>query len=493
MVQSTMPRVARKPLPRRDVSNLTLLASVHQVVLDRAQPQDRLAGVLAELASHGGVTAGAISVLRPDSQDLVIVAGQHLGASPPARFRAGHETTRQAIETAQAIVLPQVGTNGDVTFVCLPIAWEGDVIGALSLDVRRSFPGSTRDARELYSVVATMIASTVSRRRAELHHRPDASNNDTHIIARAAAMTPVFEMIDAVADSDATVLIRGESGTGKELVADAIHKLSPRRDGPFIKVNCAALATGVLESELFGHEPGAFTGASKLRIGRFEAASGGTIFLDEIGDFAPSVQVILLRILQQQTFERVGGIQTLRTNVRVVAATNRDLEGLMASNQFRQDLYYRLNVFPIHVPPLRERRADILLLANTFIERFATAFGKDVRRITSDAIDLLTAYHWPGNVRELENCIERATLLTRDHVIHAHHLPPTLQTAASSGTKAKGTLQATLDAVERELLVDALKDTRDDIAQAARKLGLTERQMELRVRHYGLQPDVERT
>jgi Nif-specific regulatory protein len=308
------------------------------------------------------------------------------------------------------------------------------------------------------------------------------------IVGGSKAMKGVLEMVSTVAKSDATVLIRGESGVGKELVADSIHYTSHRARGPLVKVNCAALASTVLESELFGHERGAFTGAFEQRRGRFELAHGGTIFLDEIGDFSPSTQIALLRVLQQQEFQRVGGTETVQVDVRIIAATNRDLEAAMQQDKFRQDLYYRLNVFPIHVPPLRERRQDILALADAFAEKYGRANGKLIRRITTQAIDMLMAYHWPGNVRELENCIERAVLLSTDGVIHGQHLPPTLQTPDATDTRPKGTLEATLSAVERDMLIDSLKTSRGNMAEAARTLGLTERKMGLRVRKYDIDP-----
>jgi Nif-specific regulatory protein len=299
-------------------------------------------------------------------------------------------------------------------------------------------------------------------------------------------MAPVYEMIAQVAQSDATVLIRGESGTGKELIAQALHYGSRRSEGPFVRVNCAALPEGLVESELFGHERGAFTGAVQQRPGRFERASGGTIFLDEIGDLPASVQVRLLRVLQEREFERVGGHATLRTDVRVVAATNRDLEHDIEHGRFRADLYYRLNVFPIHVPPLRERRTDIILLADHFVEKYGQRYGRSIVRLSTPAIDLLMAYHWPGNVRELENAIERAVLLADGDVLHARLLPPSLQMARLDD-KRSGPLRAQLHALEKELIIDALKANKGNRAAAARQLGITERIMGLRVTKYGLE------
>ncbi|MBT6490403.1 MAG: sigma-54-dependent Fis family transcriptional regulator, partial [Deltaproteobacteria bacterium] len=306
----------------------------------------------------------------------------------------------------------------------------------------------------------------------------------SNIIGNSKPMRQVYDEISKVCKAEATVLIRGESGVGKELVAQAVHYNSDRASRPFVKVNCAALSPTLLESELFGHEQGSFTGATRQRIGRFEAANSGTIFLDEIGDFPMSTQVMLLRFLQEKEFERVGGSKTIKADVRIIAATNRNLEELIANGEFREDLYYRLNVFPIYVPPLRERLTDISLLADFFSERYAKVCNKTISRISTPAIDMLTSYHWPGNVRELENSIERAVLLSDDGVIHGHHLPPTLQTAEATGTQNPRTLQEALDNVEREMLVESLKLHRGNMRKAAKDLGITERIMGLRVRKH---------
>ncbi len=310
----------------------------------------------------------------------------------------------------------------------------------------------------------------------------------SNIVGNSNPMQEVYNLIGQVCRSDATVLIRGESGTGKELVAHAIHYNSPRADQPFIKVHCAALPESIVESELFGHERGAFTGAIATRKGRFELANGGSIFLDEIGELTQGMQVKLLRVLQEREIERVGGTQVIKVNVRVITATNRNLEEMMKAGRFREDLYYRLNVFPIHIPPLRERKTDILQLADFFVEKYAKANRKTVQRISTPAIDMLTAYHWPGNVRELENCMERAVLLSTDEVIHGYHLPPTLQTAEHSNTRHAGTLPEALNNLEREMLVEALKTSRGNMAKAAGALGITERIMGLRVHEHGLVP-----
>jgi len=261
-------------------------------------------------------------------------------------------------------------------------------------------------------------------------------------------MQDVYELIHKVAGTKATVLILGESGVGKELVANAIHYNGLTSDGPFIKFNCAALPENIVESELFGHEKGSFTGAVAMRKGRFEMADGGSIFLDEIGELSLPMQAKLLRVLQEKTFERVGGMRPVKVDLRIIAATNRNLLDMVEKGTFREDLYYRLNVFPITIPPLRERGSDVILLADHFVMAYANETGKDVKRISTPALNMLMAYHWPGNVRELENVIERSVILSEDGVIHGYNLPPSLQTSTETGTTFGCGLEAKLQAVE---------------------------------------------
>jgi Nif-specific regulatory protein len=302
-------------------------------------------------------------------------------------------------------------------------------------------------------------------------------------------MQEVYSLIDKVRDAPTTVLILGESGVGKEKVAEAIHFSSSRAEGPFVKVNCAALPESLIESELFGHERGAFTGATAARRGRFESADGGTIFLDEIGDVPLSIQTKLLRVIQEKEFDRIGG-PTVKVSVRIVAATNRDLEEMVREGKFREDLYYRLNVFPIVVPPLRVRKTDIMLLADHFTEKFSRELGKTITRISTPAIDMLMAYHWPGNVRELENCMERAAILATDGVIHGYHLPPSLQMEKGNGAgeKRRGTLKEMIQGIEKEIIVEELKRSGGNMAKASRALGITERIMGLRIAQFELDP-----
>jgi len=312
------------------------------------------------------------------------------------------------------------------------------------------------------------------------------------IVGSSRHMRQMYELLAQVASSHTTVLVRGESGTGKELVAREIHARSDRADKPWVAVNCATLLDQLVESELFGHVRGAYTGAHATRKGCFELADGGTIFLDEIGELAPHIQAKLLRVLKEGEIHRLGDDGTRKVDVRVIAATNVDLERAIEKGMFREDLYYRLNVFPIHVPPLRERRTDITLLADHFVEKYATIHNRSVVRISTPAIELMTSYHWPGNVRELENCVARAVLLATDGVIRQHHLPPTLQTGKSSGTAQKGSLEEMMMAFEREILLEAMKDANGNQAQAARALKTTPRILGYALRRQGLHEQFSR-
>jgi DNA-binding NtrC family response regulator len=308
------------------------------------------------------------------------------------------------------------------------------------------------------------------------------------IVSTSSGMEEVLNMAGRVAASNATVLLRGESGTGKELIAKAIHYHSPRADFPLIKVNCAALPETLLESELFGHEKGAFTGAATKRIGRFEAADKGTLFLDEIGELAPTMQVKLLRVLQEREFERLGGNQTIKTDVRVVAATNRDIEKAVKEGTFREDLYYRLNVVSIVIPPLRDRKEDVPGLLSHFTAKYSEENKKSISGITAEARDLLMRYTYPGNVRELENIIERAVVLSKKGVITAADLPIHVHTSGGEGSSpalpAVGSLNETLDTVERGLILAALKESGGIQTRAAEKLGISERVLRYKLKKY---------
>jgi Nif-specific regulatory protein len=500
------------------VAELTLLFEISQI-LDRSMDLREVVGpVLEAMSLHLGMVRGTLTLLDRQTGEISIDVAHGLSESQKerGRYRLGEGITGKVVATGRPAVVARVSEeprflnrtgarNGlhkkDVAFICAPITIGHEVIGALSAD--HIFPEelSLDEGVRVLSIIASMISRAVQLRQSvqeerrrlveenqRLQDELQQKFNPANIIGNSKRMRDVYDQIAHVRRSSTTVLIHGESGTGKELVAHAIHYNSARAGKPFIRVNCAALPETLVESELFGHEKGAFTGAIAERQGRFEAANGGTIFLDEVGDLSAGTQVKLLRVLQEREFERVGGSAPIKIDVRVVAATNRPLEKMITEGTFRQDLYYRLNVFPITLPPLRERKADILLLSDFFVEKYSKANHKSVKRISTSAIDLLMGYHWPGNVRELENCIERAVLVSSDNVIQGSHFPATLQSAEASGAAGAGPLQATLDNVERELIIEALRSTRGNMAKASRVLGMTERLMGIRVRKHSIDP-----
>ncbi len=320
----------------------------------------------------------------------------------------------------------------------------------------------------------------------ELKKQLTEKHHIKNIISQSPEMDEVLNKVARVANSKATVMIRGESGTGKEQVAQAIHASSPRSDKPFVAVNCAALTETLLESALFGHEKGAFTGAVQQVKGRFEIADGGTLFIDEIGDIPLTMQVKLLRVIQENAFERVGGTETIHVDPRIVAATNRNLEKMVQEGTFREDLYYRLNVISIIIPPLRERRTDILPLLNYLLNKFSEENGKEIKTLSKEAADLLLKYHFPGNVRELENIVEQAVVLSLENIITTEDLPFNIQESRSEESLSKGTLEQRLDSFEKKIILDALNSTNGVQTRAAKLLGLSERNLRYKLKKLGL-------
>jgi Nif-specific regulatory protein len=497
-----------------EARRLSTLLEVSQALSDTLNLKASLHRVLEILARHHGAVRGIVSLLHENRQ-LRIEASDGIGdGARHVTYSLGEGITGRVVETSKLVVVPRVSrepaflhraarrpelAHEELSFICVPILLNRRAVGALAIDLRfkpdRQFDRSVK----FLGVVASMIAQAIKihrlidedRRRLadenahlrqELRERYDFSN----LVGSSGPMRQIYEQVTQVAPTSTTVLIRGESGTGKELIAHAIHYNSPRAKKPFVKVSCAALPESLIESELFGHEKGAFTGADARKKGRFELAEGGTLFLDEIGDVNVATQVKLLRVLQQKEFERVGGTETVKANVRLLAATNKDLERAIAAGGFREDLYYRLNVFTMFVPPLRERKADLLLLVDHFLEKFAREHRRSIKRISTPAIDMLASYHWPGNVRELENTIERTVLMCDGEVIHGHHLPPSLQTAEASGTVTRVSLSDAVTAYEKDLIQDALKTTRGNCAKAARLLDSTERIINYKVRRYAI-------
>ncbi len=501
----------------KKIEEVTLLYEISQVLHAHLELKQSLHKVLGLLSASLDMVRGTITLLDPLREEIVIEVAHDLPrqAIENVKYKLGEGITGRVIESGQPLVIPKISEeplfldrtdsrkiaqNGqELSFICVPINRGNQCIGALSAD--RPYDGdySLETGKKLLTVVASMVAQhvtnleTIRIEREKLRAENQRLRNEledkyriTNIVGNSNKMREVFQMISQVSKSNATVLLRGESGTGKELVANSIHYNSHRQKFPMVKVNCAALPANLIESELFGHEKGAFTGAIRQKPGKFELAHKGTIFLDELGSISPEVQVSLLRVLQEKEFERVGGHKTLKTDVRVVAATNKNLERLVESEVFRGDLYYRLNVFPIYLPPLRERKTDILLLADHFLEQYAKENHKDIRRFSTPAIDMLMSYHWPGNVRELENCIERAVLLCEERVIHSYHLPPTLQTGETSSTLPDLSLEEAVSNLEREILTDALKNTRGNVTKASQLLKTTVRKFSYKAKKYGI-------
>ncbi len=499
-----------------EIKKLSLLYEISQALNEHLELKRSLYRVLDILSNSMQMVRGTIALLHPVHNEIKIEVAHGLSESAKrrGRYKIGEGIIGRVIEGGEAVAIPKISEeplflnrtearraldDHDISFFCVPVKKGDKVIGALSVDRLYEPVFSLEDGLHMLAVVATMIATHVinletiefekERLRDENRRLQDALENRysiNNIVGNSNKMREVYQMISQVSKSNATVLVRGESGTGKELVANSLHYNSPRSKQPFVKVNLAALPSNLIESELFGHEKGAFTGAVKRKIGKFELANKGTIFLDEIGSIEPDVQVALLRVLQEREFERVGGHRTIQTDVRIVAATNKNLEEAVDEETFRGDLYYRLNVFPIYMPPLRERKTDISLLADHFLEKYAKENSKDIKRFSTPAINMLMDYHWPGNVRELENCIERAVLLCSEGVIHSYHLPPTLQTGSASDTLPNLSLEGAVERLEREMIIDALKNTRGNITQAAELLQTTVRKFSYKAKRYGV-------
>jgi Nif-specific regulatory protein len=500
--------------------NLACLYEITKHLASAHSLQQCLEQIMAVLDTDKGMHSGTVTIVNPSTGELEIEVAHGISAEARkrGRYKIGEGITGKVVITGEPILVPQIGeeplflnrtrTRGDErkkksSFLCVPIKTGSQCIGALSIDraYQENFGvQSERDLRFL-TVVSGLIAQTVQRVQAvneekdmlrqensRLRRELSAKNRIEEIIGNSSRMQEVFDMVHRVADSNATVLLRGESGTGKTMVAKTLHAHSTRNKGPFVVVNCAALPESLLESELFGHEKGAFTGAIARKIGRFEQAQGGTLFLDEISEVSLAVQVKLLNVIQERNFQRLGGTELLKTDIRLVAATNRDLEAAVRDGSFREDLYYRLNVFPVYLPPLRERRTDILLLAEYFLEKFAKENRKKIERISTSAIDLLMQYHWPGNVRELQNCMERAVLICDENAITALHLPPTLQSSESVSSDRPLSLATAVENYERELIIDSLKKNKGNQTRAAKHLDTSLRIINYKIHTYQIDP-----
>jgi len=503
----------------REVKELTLLLEISRKLSESMDLKSILKPILQMTAEHMKIPRGTLTILNRNHGEIFIEESYGLKPEEQAKgkYRIGEGVTGRVIETGQPAIIPRISeeplfldktgsrkhlNKQDIAFVCVPIKTGSEVIGALSADRTTGNMHSLEEDARLLTIIASSISQAVRLRQSteeeverirEENQRLQNQLKDRYrpksIVGNSKIMKNLYVLIEQVSSTNATVLILGESGVGKERVAHAIHYASARAEKPFVAVNCAALPESLIESELFGHEKGAFTGATMARKGRFETADKGTIFLDEIGDLPITVQTKLLRVLQEKTFERVGGNTTVKADVRIIAATNKNLEALIRESKFREDLYYRLNVFPIVVPPLRDHTTDIMLLANHFIEKYGKEHDKRIISISPTATDLLMRYHWPGNIRELENYMERAVILSNDGIIHSYHLPPNLREAGTDQTVPSPTrLEDILSDVERKIIIEELKRSHGNMAKAARVLGMTERTMGLRVARYGINP-----
>ena len=500
-------------------SEIVVLREIASAVARERNVHKLLDEVIVILERTMGMLRGTFTLLEGDELRIEASA-RKLNSEERAlgRYHIGEGITGLVAKSGKAEVVVDVrkdkrflnrtktrDSNEALSFVCVPLIHAGQVIGTLSAD--RQMTGNTsalvRDVA-LLEIIANLCAEAASVCRehcveqeallAENNRLRDILyENPGRIVGNAPEMRAVYEQIRQVAPSEATVLIRGSSGTGKELVAKAIQSLSLRKDKPFIILNCAALPETLVESELFGHEKGAFTDARERRIGRAEAANGGTLFLDEIGDLPIPVQVKLLRFLQERTFCRIGSNEELTSDVRFIAATSRNLEELIEKKLFREDLYYRLSVFPIVMPDLANRPDDILVLAHHFLSKMCIKYNKNVTRFSAPATALLLAYAWPGNVRELENCIERAVLTTKDDCVHGYNLPPAIQAeniveSPFEPVDMSGkTLALKMEAYEKRLIEDALKRHNGNQSAAGRELGISPRMMCYRMKKVGVQ------
>ena len=470
--------------------------------------------ILYILETQTGMRQGMISILSSDARNPAIDVTRGIDdQTRKDRYKIDEQVIGQIAQAGETVIIAKNGITcsvdkacadlkrTEIAFLCVPIKISDTVIGVLSVDDVAVEKDATLEGElQFLEAVSDLTAQVVFRRRIEaekifalekenreLKHILENRGRPDEMIGNSGSMREVYRYIAQVAPSMATVLIRGETGTGKELVARAIHQKSPLYEGPFIAVNCAAIPEGLMESELFGHEKGSFTGAFASRIGKFEAADNGTLFLDEIGEMSPSAQSRLLRAIQEREFQRIGGSFSIKVKVRIIAATNRNLEEDVKDGRFREDLYYRLNVFTIALPPLRERGADILLLADHFVKKYSRLHHKEIERISTPAIEILSSHNWPGNVRELENVIERAVLVAEGKAIEGHDLPPVMQEKSlESGLSRIGTLEYLVSSYEKELIIDALKDSNGSQTEAAEILNTTKRIIQYKIEKYNI-------
>jgi len=485
-----------------------------------------IARAASSLSDADGIRAGSGSVIenlsrvlggrfafvarRRDSDVAEIIAASGLGAADFRRLeeRISKSNLWKMNQIAEPFVVDELGRDlvlnflsfgtGARTMIAVPLVIKSACVGLLAVAFPAHLAVSENDTIKLLRVIAALIAQAMRVERTVAEESRKLAEENTllkqelktkyqfrRLVGTSSPMRQVYDLAEQVARSNATVLLRGEGGTGKELIANAIHYNSLRSKRPFVKVRCSAFPDVSIGRELFGDETAAHP---KSRKSKLEQADGGTLYLDEIGDLPPATQARLLHVIETGEIERLPGSENVRVNIRFITASKKRLEEEIQAGSFREDLFYRLNAFTINLPPLRERKSDILLLAEHFVEKYEREHGKRIKRISTPAIDMLTSYHFPGNVRELENVIEHAVIVCDSNVIHGHHLPPTLQTAENSGTEIRVTLSSAVEAFERDLIQDTLKSTRGNIARAAKMLDSTERILGYKIKNYGINP-----
>jgi len=510
-------------------NEIALLYEIAVMLSSTSEVVDTIEQAMRLLKRNDYLERCTLFMLNDEATDLELYASIDLSAQQRrmATYKLGEGATGLAAQSAEPVVIENVHNNinylnkighlntNSISYVAVPILKDDGVIGVLSANINKDSVLNFDDIVRMLTIVGSIFGGTLATMRKFTKEKEELSELKTYykeqslseykfesIIGKSTKMREIFNMLETVSPSDATILVRGETGTGKELIATAVHNLSNRKNGPLIKLNCAAISETLLESELFGHEKGAFTDAKEMRKGRFELADGGTLFLDEIGDISSSLQVKLLRILQEQAFERVGGTKTVKTNVRLVAATNRNLEQMVKDGEFREDLYYRLNVIPVNLPPLRERFEDVKLLVEHYLQKFMKLHKKKMH-FSKAALEILLDYPWPGNIRELQNTMERVVLICPEgeilppmlnHVLPfnyqklylpeesepvvQHEQPAPVETSTPMLTKSS------LQEMEKESIIQALIDNRGIQTKAAAQLGMSARQIGYKIRKY---------
>ncbi len=504
-------------LIQREMRVVQLLFEISQTLNKDWNLEEAVQPVLRKMAEYAGMRGGTITVLNRETGEIEIDIAYGLSSEERSshRYSSDEGITVRVVETGIPAIVEKTSqepffldgryvslegasrkTKNDIAFICAPILGRNGAVGAITAQGLFSEEASIVEAMRLLTTIASLLAQAVEIRREakdrihmlleekqrlqrELHDQFKPGN----VIGNSDSIRRVLQLINQVSCSHANILMTGEIGVGKGLVAETIHASSPRAGKPFLKVNLANLHESTIESELFGRSHGAFIGPG--RKGCFEIAEGGTLFLDEVALLPMPVQARLLRALQEREFDRAGG-ETVKVDVRVISATNRNLEDLVKKSQVRLDLFYRLNIFPIFVPPLRERKIDIPLLVDYFMELACKKHGKSIHTISTSAVNLLMNYYWPGNVEELENCIERAVRLSTDGVIRDCHLPPTLQPANAADTPRRDRLNTALAEIEQEMIVNALVSVRGNAARAARFLGISEALIRRRLKKFGI-------